>query len=268
LADWLHADPQAGAAFAAAPGDIEFQTDGTMVNTWEGWREMRLGVFAKRERGRPATADQWDTRRLPAPHARVLFGAIQAAAQFGPRIRAWAGRLGIRDPRLVTGLGDGAEWIWRQLEQQLPGSAGLLDVYHALEHIGSCARVVYGEGTAAALAWAAQVRQALLAGGQAAVQEQVAAARRRVRSATKREALDALAGYLRRQEGRLDYAGRLGRGQSIGSGLVEGACKQVIGKRMKQTGARWRVRRANRMATLCCTLHGDTWAAYWDHRLN
>ena len=25
---------------------------------------------------------------------------------------------------------------------------------------------------------------------------------------------------------------------------------------------------ANRMATLCCALHGDTWAPYWQHRLN
>jgi len=49
---------------------------------------------------------------------------------------------------------------------------------------------------------------------------------------------------------------------------VEGACKQVIGRRLKQTGARWRVRRANRMATLCCTLHGDTWKTYWEHVLN
>jgi hypothetical protein len=66
----------------------------------------------------------------------------------------------------------------------------------------------------------------------------------------------------------LGYAVRLGCGPSIGSGLVEGACKQVIGRRMKQTGARWRVRRAIRMATLCCTLQGDTWAAYWAQRLS
>jgi hypothetical protein len=31
---------------------------------------------------------------------------------------------------------------------------------------------------------------------------------------------------------------------------------------------RWRVRRANRMATVCCTFHGDTWKNYWGHRLN
>src|SRR5262249_49739032 len=76
LAELLHADRAAGAGFAAAGGAIEFQTDVTMVNTWEGWREMRLGVFAKRQRGRPASADEWDRRRLPAPHARVLFGGV------------------------------------------------------------------------------------------------------------------------------------------------------------------------------------------------
>ena len=89
-----------------------------------------------------------------------------------------------------------------------------------------------------------------------------------VRSAAKRRALDELGGYFFRQQEHLGYAGRLGCGQSIGSWLVEWACKQVIGRRLKQTGARWRVRRANRMATLCCALHGDTWKTYWDHRLN
>jgi hypothetical protein len=77
-----------------------------------------------------------------------------------------------------------------------------------------------------------------------------------------------LEGYFYRQREHLGYAVRLASGRSIGSGLVGGACKQVIGRRRKQTGARWRVRRANRMATLCCTLHGDTWKTYWDHRLN
>ncbi len=268
LADWLHTAKAAGAGFAGARGDVEFQTDGTMVNTWEGWREMRLGIFAKRQQGRPAAAAQWDARRLPAPHARVLFGGIQAAEQFGPRIRRWAGRLGIRAAAAVTVLADGAEWIWNQAAVQLPGAAGLLDIYHAGEHLAACGRELYGEGTAEARAWLEQTRAALLAGGWPALAERTAAARRQVRARAKRRALDELEGYFYRQREHLGYAGRLASGQSIGSGLVEGACKQVIGRRLKQTGARWRVRRANRMATLCCTLHGDTWKTYWDHRLN
>jgi hypothetical protein len=268
LADWLHTDKAVGAGFAAAAGDIELQTDGTMVNTHEGWREMRLGVFAKRERGRPATPQEWDTRRLPAPHARLLFGGIETSAHFGPRIRRWAGRLGIRDPSVVTVLGDGASWIETQAETQLPGAEQLLDIYHALEHLGDCARVLYGEGPGQAQAWVDRGRAALLSEGNTGVQAHLAATRARLRAKAKRKALDEAAGYFGRRAECLGYAGRLARGQSIGSGLVEGACKQVVGRRMKQTGARWRVRRANRMATLCCTLHGDTWDSYWKHRLN
>ena len=77
-----------------------------------------------------------------------------------------------------------------------------------------------------------------------------------------------LAEYFGKQRDHLGYAERLRAGQAVGSGLVEGACKQVIGRRMKQTGARWRVRRANRMATLPCAFHGDTWQPYWRHRLH
>lgn len=268
MADWLHGDKAAGAGFAAAAGDIEFQLDGTMVNTWEGWREMRLGVFAKRPRGQPAAPEEWDARRLPAPDAKVLFAGIETAERFGPRLRRWAGRLGIRDPAAVTVLADGAEWSWNQAAAQLPGAAGLLDIFHASEHLAACGHKLYGEGTAEARAWLEEARAALLAGGWPALAEVTAAARRAVRSAAKRRALDELEGYLWRRRAQLGYAGRLAAGQSIGSGLVEGACKQVIGRRLKQTGARWRVRRANRMATLCCTFHGDSWDAYWEHRLN
>jgi hypothetical protein len=268
MADWLHTAGAAGDGFAAAAGDVELQTDGTVVNTWEGWREMRLGVFAKRQRGEPAGTAEWDGRRLPVPHARVLFAGIETAGHFGPRIRAWAGRLGIRDPSAVTVLADGAEWIWNQAAAQLPGAAGLLDIYHAGEHLAACGQKLYGEGTAQARAWLEEARDALLAGGWPGLAARTAAARRGVRAAAKRRALDEVEGYFWRQREHLGYAGRLAAGQSIGSGLVEGACKQVIGRRMKQTGARWRVRRANRMATLCCTLHGDPWKAYWLHRLN
>ena len=51
MAQWQRENPKAHQAFREAQGDVEFCTDGTMVNTTEGWREMRLGIFAKRPRG-------------------------------------------------------------------------------------------------------------------------------------------------------------------------------------------------------------------------
>ena len=85
MANWQRNALAAHAPFRQAGGDIEFSTDGTSVNTWEGWREMRLGIFSKRHRGESATPEQWDDRELPSPHVRVAFAAIEKSDRFGTR---------------------------------------------------------------------------------------------------------------------------------------------------------------------------------------
>ena len=84
------------------------------------------------------------------------------------------------------------------------------------------------------------------------------------RTPEERESIRLLRGYLSGHRDRLGYAKRLAEGRSIGSGQVEGACKNMIGRRLKQTGAKWRVLRVNRMATLCAVLYGDQWNLYWN----
>ena len=49
--------------------------------------------------------------------------------------------------------------------------------------------------------------------------------------------MDSLLEYFLGNAGRLDYCGRLASGRVIGSGLIEGACKNLVGRRFKQTGA-------------------------------
>src|SRR5439155_13052645 len=97
--------------------DVEFQTDGTSVNTTEGWREMRLSIFAKRVAGAPVEdLDAWDDQRLPAPSARVAAAGIRTSESLGPQWRRSATRLGLRDPATVTVIADGGKWIWKQVE--------------------------------------------------------------------------------------------------------------------------------------------------------
>src|SRR5262249_33063405 len=153
LREWQREAPEVRTRFREAAGAVEFSTDGTSVNTLQGWREMRLAVFAKREAGAAATREQWDERPLPAPTARVLFGGIWGADQYGPQWRAWASRLGIPETKEITVLADGARWIWRQGEQHLPGAAGVLDIYHASEHLFGAAKVLFGEGAREGAAW-------------------------------------------------------------------------------------------------------------------
>lgn len=254
MRDWQRDDPRGGAAFRKAIGDVEFQTDGTMVNTTAGWREMRLSIFAKRKRGKPVRkAADWRQRDLPAPHARVIQAAVRTSEQLGPSWRRMATRLGLSETASISVIVDGAKWIWNQVAAHLPGASGVLDIYHALEQLWAAAKARFGEGAAEAAGWVEARRATLLRGGAGTLVGELAGAR-----------WSGVRGYFEPHLGHTDYAGRLAEGRSIGSGLVEGCCKQVIGRRLKQTGARWKVRRVERMAVLCSVQASDQWDAYWN----
>jgi hypothetical protein len=92
----------------------------------------------------------------------------------GPQWRAWAGRLGIRQTETITVLADGAKWIWNQVEQNLPGAAGVLDIYHASEHLYAAAKALHGEGAAEVPAWVETRPQTLLRGGVTALDGELA----------------------------------------------------------------------------------------------
>jgi hypothetical protein len=255
MRDWQRDDPYARTAFRAAGGDVEFQTDGTCVNTTEGWREMRLSIFAKRNRGSPVRGPKcWQQRDVPRPHAQVIQAAIRTGEQLGPGWWRMAVRLGLSDTSSIAALADGARWIWNQLSEHLPGVVGVLDIYHASEHLWAAANAHFGGGRAEARAWVNRRRETLLRGGASALLGELVGA-----------GWDGLRGYFQPHVEHTGYAERLRLGQSIGSGLVEGACKQVIGRRLKQTGARWKVRRVERMATLCAVQATGQWDTYWRH---
>ena len=262
IGQWGRENPQAHQSFREAQGDVEFCTDGTMVNTTEGWREMRLGIFAKRPRGAPAAPQEWNTRKLPETTARVAFAAIETSDRFGRRWSRWLDRLGIRDTSKLTVLADGARWIWEESALHLAGASEVLDIFHAAEQIAAAAQKIYGEGTNAAQAWTVQTRLKLLTEGWAGVATHLRETKKLVRKAAGRAALKKLETYLGRQPEHLQYAQRLAQGRSIGSGQAEGACRHMIARRLKN-GGRWKVRRVNRMAKLCATIYSDHWDAFW-----
>ena len=110
--------------------------------------------------------------------------------------------------------------------------------------------------------WLETARVALLKDGYSGIYDLCQA----VEDATAEQAaaVDALLSYLTPHEQHLQFAQRLAAGRSIGSGQVEGACKNLIGRRLKANAARWRVRRVNRMAGLCSLMYSHQWQNYWN----
>ena len=77
------------------------------------------------------------------------------------------------------------------------------------------------------------------------------------------EPLIDLAAYLLKHPTRLGYASRLADGRSIGSGQVEGAIKQFVNRRLKQTGAKWKVHHVGPLVELAAMIETPDWNGLW-----
>jgi hypothetical protein len=148
-------------------------------------------------------------------------------------------------------LGDGAEWIWSLANASFNGAAQVLDVYHVLEHLAVVGRAAVGDGDPLTK-WLETAQCKLVGAGYAGVCEFVgqlqadAQAQHRVG-----EVVGPVLNYFAGHKDRFGYAARLHRGQSIGSGLVEGTVKDPVNLRMKRTGARWQAERVGRFVAPC-----------------
>jgi hypothetical protein len=250
-------------AFDQASGDHELHTDAGKINTREGWRDVKMAVFACRERAASASSLDMEQRDLPAPAVRAVIAAVEEAEKFGDRCQREAQRLHLTDMAQLSVLGDGAEWIWNLAEARFRGAAQVLDVYHALEHVAVIGRAAVGEGEPLTN-WMATARRKLVGDGYAGVCEIVgqpqadAEAQRRVG-----EVVGPVLNYFAGHQARLGYAARLYRGQAIGSGLVEGTIKEMVNLRMKRTGARWQATRVGSFVELLAMSRNPEWDEYW-----
>jgi hypothetical protein len=251
-------------AFAQAPGDHELHIDAGKVNTVEGgWRDVKVAALACRERGEPCDSAGLDGRRLPPPSARSVVAAVEGREAFGPRLEAEALRLGVPLGAGLSVLGDGAEWIWNLADDHFHGAAQVLDVWHAAQKLAEAARAALGAGEEFR-AWLERAKGKLVADGYAGACEALGgltavAGAGPAACAAVAEALNYFCGH----RGRLGYALRLLRGQSVGSGLVEGSIKQLVNLRLKRTGARWRVAVVGPFVEFVALADGAEWSEYW-----
>ena len=254
--------------FAKAAGEPELQIDAGKVNTTDGWRDVKVGVFAKRERGEPSTPADWAEREAPAPTVRSVIAAVEEAGDFGERLAAEAKRLELNNPEELSVLGDGAPWIWNLADRHFPGADQLLDFWHGVEHIGDAAKAVHGQASEQqkeqAKAATKQGKQKLLEDGYWGVTEWVGELTGALAAGGDGAALGDTLNYFAGHQERLHYALRLRRGQTIGSGLVEGSIRQLLNLRMKQTKACWKVEHVGPFVELAALAAGPEWQAFWE----
>jgi hypothetical protein len=234
------------------PDRLYVAMDGVRILGVDGaGREAKVGVVVPAQ-GMAATPE----RRGPASYA----ASFAPAEAFGRRLALEAHRRGLEGAGAVAVLGDGAAWIWNLAEEHFPGALHIVDWFHASERIWELGRALHGDGTPETAAWVA-AQLARLANGEAAA---LATAWRALPCRGDAAAIrDEQATYFANQAGRMAYDRYRAAGWDIGSGMVESACKQLIGGHEKGPGMRWSEVGANAVAQVRVLLCNQLWDEAW-----
>lgn len=219
-------------------------------------REVKLGcVF---------TSSGVDSEGNPIrdPGSTTYTGAIETAEEFGRRIYREAFQRGWSRAKIKVVLGDGAIWIWNVAADQFPGAILIVDFYHACEHLHKVSRLLFPGDEASRKRWTTSIVDQLEEGDiESIVATLRSLANERPELADK---LGTEAEYFQRNTDKMRYPKFREQGLFIGSGVIEAACKTVIGARLKQSGMFWTVEGANRIIALrCCRLSGE-FEDFWE----
>lgn len=227
-------------------------------------REVKVGaVFTHR---RPEfNASDPHPKQPPRPErdyqATTYVALICSAAEFGLELRGEARRRGIGWANVVVFLGDGAAWIWRLARLNFHGAICILDFYHATEHLMLLADALYGEKTPQAKKAYRRWRRRCLADK---IDQVIEEAKALLPRAGKPRALaQKQINYFVRNRSRMQYQTYRQAGYFIGSGVVEAACKTVVGQRLKLSGMRWGLDGAGHLLTVRSALLGRWFEAFW-----
>jgi len=228
--------------------------DATKTRFRDAWHEIRVGAVYDAKPGQD---------RLDEPDCTTYVSTLAAAGleAFGQALYQEAAYRGVEHAKHRVVIADGAPWIWNLAAAHFPYATEILDFYHASERLHEVARAVYGEGTAEAKAWAGRSVARLSAGDWKGLLCSLKALRPKTREGS--EAVRLAIGYFETNRQRMDYPTYRAKGMHIGSGVVEAACKHVVGARCKRAGMRWTSDGARTVLSLRTQLLNNRWDDYW-----
>lgn len=163
------------------------------------------------------------------------------------------------------GLADGAVCLKTNLEV-LPVQLTTLDFFHFGEHVKEAAAATLGPDTPAYKIWTDKILPLARHKGYGPFFEELIAWRTPLRG-KKREAADALIGYVAARKDMICYDQCEARGWDVGSGPMESMCG-VTTDRIKGRGRRWDIDNAESLMALEA-LYQSTglWDRYWTNAL-
>lgn len=260
---------------AQRPETVIIEMDGTCVMGRDGdGHDVKcatvFGLDARAKTGSPG-------KERPILLNRSYCATSRGIRPFGAMVWALASWWGVRSARRVVVIGDGADWIWNysrdRLHFSLPGGevvrpVEILDFYHAAENLAKARDQIFADAESApAKAWYDGWRHRLRQGEVEALIVELDKRTKEAKTEPRRDALRVRRNYFAGHRERMRYPEFEALGLPIGSGAIEGTCKNLIKGRMDGVGMRWGQEDGIELMTaLRVRLFNKRWEDLWEPR--
>ncbi len=184
--------------------------------------------------------------------------------EFGRRVQAEACRQGLAVAGEVFVVADGGVWIWNVQQDRFKQAQGVLDFYHASQHLWAVARALHPENETAARTWVEPLLTQLRHGQEEGVLQTLSnlpawcAQRHRQTPPEVRREQE----YFQRHQEHIHYQAVAERGCPVGSGAMESFCSQMQG-RFKRPGQFWSKQGMAELMALDTARRNLDWDALW-----
>ena len=220
-----------------------------------------------RRRKRQGDRPHPQNKRLRANLRREVNGRMLNAkdATFG-WLRHEADQRNPHGKKTVVCIMDGETKLWDKQQEMFPEAVGVLDIFHVMEHLWPCVHRFEKENTIEAFRLFEKQFRRILEGGIGRVigAFRQMAVKRKLKPGALGKLEEHLA-YFENNRERMKYDEYLEQGFPIGSGVVEGACRNLVKDRMERTGMRWRTAGAQAILDLRAVYLNDDWSAFHNY---
>jgi hypothetical protein len=222
----------------------------------EGWKHATAATVSTYD----AEGNRLDTiyiGRMPEK------GKVQAKRSLEKEVEAITKK---HEFKYIVCIADGARDLWLFFRKKYPDAIHVIDFFHVCEHLSKLSELLFKDSSDAK-AWYKKHRTILKEDPDGA--SKVIRAVRYRRSKTKENSeIEAELKYLQRNRRRMNYFELQQNKLPVGSGVIEAACKNLIGTRMKKSGMRWTIDGGQAVLTLRSLILSNRWEHFWAFFVN
>jgi hypothetical protein len=216
------------------------------------WRDLKIGAWFTTTTQPPQQPDDdWKIEVADISY----YCDMMASKEFSKLVWATGCQQRAQLADELIFLGDGAEWIWNEVQENYPKAIQIVDWFHATEYIAPVAKAAFNNEHKQQ-SWTTQVRTDLWEGDLDAV---IAAFNRFTDHSKAADAAHKAVTYFTNNRHRMDYPTYRANGYQIGSGTIESGCKQIVTQRLKVAGAIWEQSNAVKTAKARAAFLSDQW---------